>query len=434
MAISGTLYLQPDLREHRRSRLVDSPDVIARRVAAQCWPRVIVVNVAPDIGERAVRLAWGILEQLGKDPDLHGTTAATHENWSFAEIWLQAHATTTLIVLGAERLNARLWRRLASLTAAGDLTLLLVNQTSTLMQAQRQLLEPAEALFARTDDETFASWAEIELQQPTTEPAPDTSTSRPAMFPAVPADDIPFFRESCRRLLTRDDFAIVDDAYVQGFHHTHGWLHDPREPLLEEHAGAFLTDLVRHAGGIHEQLTLMRGAQAAFWRNGWLLKIRIDALLAAHRTEPVSFDPQHAVHQLNGYTAPHVAALGVLALRTRLPPARLALLNTDQLTDDCTSLNLGDEPITIPAAEARLLHAHVLNARRRGHAANGPLFCQKDGTRMRPHALQQHLRRAAAETGLPLTQNWSPPLDRQHTHWMHRRGLTLQRLAGHAAA
>ncbi len=117
-----------------------------------------------------------------------------------------------------------------------------------------------------------------------------------------------------------------------------------------------------------------------------------------------------------------------------LPPARLALLNADQLSDDATSLNLGDHTIDITAREAALLQAHVLNARRQGHSANGPLFCHKDGTRMRPHALQQHLRRAAAETGLKLTQNWTPPLDRHHTHWMHRRGLSLQRLAGHAPA
>ena len=178
----------------------------------------------------------------------------------------------------------------------------------------------------------------------------------------------------------------------------------------------------------------MRGAQAAFWRNGWLLKLRNNALLAVHGTEPVGFDPHHAAHQLNGYTTPHIAALGVLALRTHLPPARLALINADQLTDDCTSVNLGDQTIQIPDAEARLLRAQVLNAGRQGHSPNGPLFCHKDGTRMRPHALQQHLRRAAAETGLRLTQHWSPPLDRQHTHWMRRRGLTLKRLAGHAPA
>ncbi len=314
MAFTGALYLQPAARPGTQP---DAAAQIARQVGAACWPRVTVVNVAPDIGERVVRLAWGILEALGKDPDLHGATASTHENWSLAEIWLQAHASTALIVLGAERLNARLWRRLAALTASGELTVLLINQTRTLIQAQRQLVEPAAGLFARTDDETIIRWAEIELQQPTTEPAPGSAASGPATFPAVPPDDVPFFRESCQRLLSDEDFALVDAAYIEGFQHTRAWLHDPPEPLLEEHAGAFLTDLVRHAGGIHEQLTLMRGAQAAFWRNGWLLKIRLDALLAAHRTQPVGFDPTHAARQLNGYTAPHIAALGVLALRTR---------------------------------------------------------------------------------------------------------------------
>lgn len=433
MLFTGALHLQPAAHSAYSDR--DPPDEIARRVGARCWPRVIVVNAAPDIGQRALRLAQAILEQLGKDPDLHGGTAATHENWSLAEIWLRAHDTTTLIVLGAEHLNARLWRRLAALTRSGEITVALISQTHALVQAQRQLLEPADggSSISTVDHDTFCTWAEHQLQSPTTEPA-GPATSRPAMFPAVPPDDVPFFRETCRRLLSHHDFAIVDDAYVEGFEHTQAWLDDPPAPLLEEHAGAFLADLVRHAGGIHEQLTLMRGAQSAFWRNGWLLKLRIDSLLAAHRTEPVGFDSAHAAHQLNGYTTPHIAALGVLALRTRLPPARLALINADQLTDDCTSLNLGDQTIQLPDGEARLLRAQVLNAGRHDHSPNGPLFCHKDGTRMRPHALQQHLRRAAAETGLRLTQHWSPPLDRQHTHWMHRRGLTLQRLAGHAPA
>src|SRR4051812_5756967 len=120
---TGALHLQPAADNAYSDR--EPLDEIARRVGARCWPRVIVVNAAPDIDQRALRLAQAILEQLGKDPDLHGGTAATHENWSLAEIWLRAHDTTTLIVLGAEHLNARLWRRLAALTRSGEITVAL---------------------------------------------------------------------------------------------------------------------------------------------------------------------------------------------------------------------------------------------------------------------------------------------------------------------
>ena len=131
----------------------------------------------------------------------------------------------------------------------------LINQTHTLVKAQRQLLEPAGGgPISIVDHETFSTWAEDQLQWPTADPA-GPATSQPAMFPAVPPDEVPFFRETCRRLLSSDDFAIVDDAYVEGFDRTHAWLEDPPAPLLEEHTGAFLADLVRHAGGIHEQLT-----------------------------------------------------------------------------------------------------------------------------------------------------------------------------------
>jgi hypothetical protein len=163
---------------------------------------------------------------------------------------------------------------------------------------------------------------------------------------------------------------------------------------------------------IHEQLTRLRGAQAGFWRKGWLLKIRVDALIAAHRTEPVDVDRQHEMRLLNGFVAPRVAALALLAVRTRLPPARLAMLNADQLTNDCSTLDLGGETISFDPDESVLLRAQLLDSKRNGYPANGPMFCNQSGRRTIPGNLQQTLRKAAVDTGLALTQTWSPPIDR----------------------
>ena len=421
---TGALYLQPAPEAYNSD---DAPDEMARRVASRCWPAVIVVNAPPDSGSNISWLAWGILKQLGKEHDLHGGTAAGHESWALAEIWLRAHRTSALIVLGAEALSGRLWRMLARLTTSCELTVVLVNATHTLLQSQRRLLHRAGP-FERIDPTAFSAWAELQLHE---RPAEQAVTPMPfKRFPSVPADEVPFFRERCRQLLSDQDFTIVDDVYLEAFWEARAWLADRAEPLVEEDVGEFLARLIRTAADLHEKLTRLRGAQAGFWRNEWHLKVRVNALVAAHSTEPVDVDAQQAVRTLNGYVAPQIAALGVLALRTRLPPARLARFNCDQLANDCRELDLDGETLVLSGEESALLRAQVLSMKCQGHPADGPLFCRVDGTRMPPNALQQRLRRAAKETGLQLTQAWSPPVHLEHGYWMRRRGLSIQSFAG----
>ena len=137
-SLRGAVYVEPPI-EAGAEHLGDVQEVI-RRVAAQCWPQVVVVNVPPDIGKSVVRLATSILAQLGKDFDLHHSAAAT-ENWALAEVWLRAHQTTNLVVLGAQMLNASLWRKLTSLTTSSEHSVLLVNGGSPLSREHRRLLD-----------------------------------------------------------------------------------------------------------------------------------------------------------------------------------------------------------------------------------------------------------------------------------------------------
>lgn len=394
--------------------------------AAAEHPRVIAVTVAPDTRDNADWLAWAILEQLGKDPDLtRGVNGK--DSWSLAELWLEANETLALLVIGVERLTVRLWRKLAELSHKQDLVVWLIPQFLRLTRGQRELLAHPQSPITTISDGRFLDWArEASSHRP---PKPRAKPVTPFLFPAVPADEQPFFRDTCRRLLSSEDFAVVDDAYRHAFTHTMHWLRRPPAPLLEEHAGAYLADLVRNARGLHDQLTRLRGAQAAFWRHRWLLKIRPDTLAAAYRVTPHGIDRDAAIALLNAYASPRTAALGALALRTQLPPARIALINADQLTQDCRVLHLGDEEPVRTDTERVLLYAQLLDTYGHNQRAAGPLFRGPDLQRMRPHTIQQILRRTATETGLPLTQTWTPPTDRQHAFWMHRRGLTLQPLA-----
>lgn len=428
MPLHGALHLalEPDQRAERLGEV----HAVVRRVERHCSPQVVVVNIAPDIGGSVVRLATSILAQLGKDFDLHHSGAAS-ENWALADVWLRAHRTASLVILGAESLNASLWRKLVAQAASSGRGLLLVNGAGPLALEHRRLLNARQTTIVQMDREMFQEWAD-ELLNRELARASHQAAAPTMQFPAVPRDDVPFFIETCHELLSAEDFKAVDAAYIQGFRDARAWLAGLREPLFEEQVGAFLLGLVGDVADVHEQLTRIRGAQAGFWRKGWLLKVRVDALIAAHRSAPAAMDRQHELRMLNGFVAPRVAALALLALRTRLPPARLAVLNADQLTNDCSTLDLGGETISFEPEESILLRAQILDAERNGHLANGPVFCDRLGRRMTPNRLQQTLRRAAVDTGLPLTQTWSPPVDRHHSHWMHRRGLSIQPLSANA--
>lgn len=431
MPLSGALYLDP--ATYPSDYLASNggePHEVARRVAVRCWPSVVAVNLPPDVGGSLPRLASSVLAGFGKDLDLGGGAPIPgKELWALSEVWLNAYRTAVLVVSGAEGLTAGLWGTLASL-ACDKRAVVLVNRTSKLTRGQRLLLDGAAGPVERVDYAAFCDWEKAQTCQPAGRPTVHPSTPLPARFPAVPADDVPFFLETSRRVLSADEFVQVLNAYVRGFNEANRWLARRSRLLSQDDVGAFLTELIADVSDIHAQVTRLRGAQAGFWRNGWLLKMHAEALVVAHRTEPGTRDRQLELRILQGFVLPRVAAAVLLTLRARLTPVELAALDSEQLSDDCVLLELGDgESVNFDPEEAVFLRAHILHARRQGHPATGPLFRIQVGHRMTPHRIQQTLRRAAVDTGLPLTYASSPSLERRHAHWLRRRGLTVQRLA-----
>jgi hypothetical protein len=393
---------------------------------------LVVVSVPPDIAANANGLAGVILEELGKDLDLQRGRLATDEAWMLTGIWLRAHEIGALLVIGVEHAGVALWHRLTDLAAHARLTVVLLSETLALSRGQRALFASPHGSIKSWEPDAFTAWltqlSAASRHAPGSVPRPSSA----ARFPGVPSDEIPFFRDTCRRLLSAGEFAVVDATYLDAFAIAERWLEGACRPLSEKATGAFLAGLIADARGIHEQLARLRGAQAAFWRARWLLKVRPDALVAAYRLRPDGIDREAASAVLNGYVSPRTAALAAIALRTGLSPGRLSLLNADQLSHGCRTINLGDDAPVSLGPERPLLIAHELHRERQGRDPRGPLFCRNDGERLRPRAIQQILRRSATETGLALTQTWSAPPEREHTFWMHRRGLTIQPLPTHA--
>jgi hypothetical protein len=398
----------------------------AARSAESALRRARLISIPPDAGSREVWVARALLVALGKDLALASAAMSNERGWALAAIWLRAHRVGTLFAIGIEHASAGSWRRLIDLVDKAGLDVWMLSETGRLSRGQRELMtaSPIETCAAAA----FTRWATSKQPDLRQRAAEEQARLVAARFPAVPTVELPYFRDHCGRLLSSTEFEIVDHAYVSAFTRTAHWLGArDREELLEDHVGAFLADLVRDARGIHEQLTRLRGAQAAFWRKRWLLKIRPDALASAYALDHSRADGVADVALLNGYVSPRTAAIAAIALRTRLPPRRLAQLNADQVSSDCRQIDLGDTVAALTNARP-LVSAHRLDGQDRGHDASGALFCTTDGHRMRHQSIQALLRRTAVETGIPLTQAWSAPVDREHPFWMHRRGVSLQPL------
>jgi hypothetical protein len=407
---------------------------VAREIGSR--PGAIFVALAPGESQPVGALGLAILERLGKDIDRERQISG-NDAWRLARVWMNAEEIQVLIVVGADRLDPRTWTDLADVghQIPPPAVVLIQHQTGH-DRVQRQLLR-SEKRFKNLTPPKFHEWAERCLaiysgREPTLQ-----SRIRPRAFPSVPHVDVPFFRSACRDVLSREDFEVVDEAFRAAHDHASEWL-APRHKVTEDAAGAFLAGELRWARDVNEQLARLRGAQVAFLRRWWLLKVDLEALAAAHGVEPIADIDEDASERLLAYAHPKVSALAALAVASNLPPGRLSMLNADQiyttgafevpfLWEGYEQLNLGDR--TIPLTGARLfLRAHHLDRDLTGQPSNGPLFTTSEGDRLSAVGVRQWLRRVSHDTGLRFISGWSPPIQRRHAFWMHRRGLTLQAL------
>ena len=159
-----------------------------------------------------------------KIPTCRRGRLATARDWSLAEIWLRAHAASRPDRSSApSTLNARALAPARQPGRTGELTVLLINQTRTLYKPQRQLLGTAAAARspAPTSPRRSCRWARDRA-------ASSLTTETGARLALVDGRRVSrrsratrsrSFASTCRRLLSDEDFALVDAAYSQGFQH-----------------------------------------------------------------------------------------------------------------------------------------------------------------------------------------------------------------------
>ena len=397
---------------------------------------VVCASIPPGEPRPIGALALAILERLGKDLDRE-KQIRQQDAWRLARVWLDAEEIQALIVIGADQLDLDTWHGLANVCRQMPTPSVILIQHQPGRDRTERDLRGRERAFTSVEPAVFHAWAErfeTACDQAATD-ATDAAPTDKRRFPAVPDDEIPYFRAACRDALTKPDFRIVDAAYRKAFDSACRWLR-ARPDVNEDEAGAFLASQVRWVPDINEQLTRLRGAQVAFLRHWWLVKVDPEALAAAQNADPLVDLADDAVyHRLRKYAHPKTSALAALSIATRLPPGRLSMLNADQVfTGRPTSLwssynliDLGDEIRSIPAA-GLFLRAYHLDRDMRDQPADGPLFTTISGQRLTAAGVQQQLRAVTRDIGVPLVAGWSASPARQHGHWMRRRGLTLQAL------
>lgn len=404
---------------------------VARRLGRH--EGVVCVEIPPRESVPLGALSLGILADLGKDLDRE-KQLTQRDAWRLARVWLNAEEIHALIIIGADQLDAATWHQLSDVCRRTPTpSVILIQHQPGLDRTQRELLH-RERAFTSVPPATFHNWGgrfEAACEHASTAAAELAPAPKKRTFPSVPDDEIPYFRAACRAALSKPDFRVVDDTYRKAYDSTWRWL-DGRRHLSEDHVGALLAGALLGMD-VNEQLTRLRGAQIAFLRHWWLLKVDVEALAAAYHVDsPAELDDD--VHdQLHAYAQPKTSALAALAIATSLPPGRLAMLNADQIDAgrrrdrEYNAVDLGDRKVAVPAASL-FLRAHYLDRELRDQPPDGPLFTTSAGERLTAAGVQQQLRRVTRDIGRALVTSWSSPPAEQHGHWMRRRGLTLQPL------
>jgi hypothetical protein len=269
---------------------------------------VICVEIPPGDSVPLGALALGILAALGKDLDRE-KQIKQRDAWRLARVWLNAEEIQALIVIGADQLDATTWRQLSDVCRQTPTpSVILIQHQTGLERTQRELLD-GDRTFTSAPPAAFQAWGarfDAALERAAS-PDHESAPSREPRFPSVPDDEIPYFRSACRAALSKPDFRVVDDTYRKSYDSTCRWLAG-RDQLSEDDVGKYLAAAL-HGADVNEQLTRLRGAQVAFLRHWWLLKVDVEGLAAAHHVDPPTHIDAETHRQLRAYIQPKTSAL-----------------------------------------------------------------------------------------------------------------------------
>ena len=375
------------------------------------------------------QLAADLLVALGKRFDALRFERVQTRAWDLVDIWIEAEQVRHLFVLRAHLQSARAWGELVSLGQRGGVEIWMVCAADRASR-DRPVQEPqlwSPAAFA-------AHW----LSDRDNDSGNGDGDGADLGFPEVPTEDFPTFRASCRRLLDRPTFERVDRVYRASMDETTAWLacRQPRSRRLVPpeidvaDAAAQLQSLLVGDRGPAEAIVRLRGAQAAYFRAGWL--ISFEPSVVPSDSGLVNLGPgldAVVAARLRRLCTPRSAAAMVLFLVADMRSEALCRLDIGDVATDASRVDVGEWHINVPVYARSLLWALVVERRRAGAGEDDPLFVHpRTGGRYVGSALRNVLRSVGAKTGISVGVRDSLGSPSGPGAWLRVRGMDIIRL------
>ena len=391
MSAEAAVHIVEDLEDSRE--LVELIGAISNRLAGR-----VALHPTPGAAGR-VQLASDLLVSLGKRFDALASERVRAKARDLVDVWVEAERVRHLFVLRAHLLAPGRWRDLLGLgRRRGIETWFIVHPTAPAWLDGVL----AGAPYRRWCPASFAArWRDVAAQ--------GDGEPRRMSFPEVPADDFLTFRAAARRLLDGADFEHLDQTFCESMDRTDGALGawkrrvrmSPPPPLELADVSAQLQALLVTCSGPPEALTRLRGAQAAYFRAGWLVSFQ-PPLVPTGASVPLGprLDSAAAA-RLRRLCTPRSTSAMALFLAAEFRSLGLSRLNLGDIDDTGGDLAVGRRGLLVPEYASSLVRAQLVERRRDGASASEPLFVHaRSGERSSPSALRNVLRSVSGRTAI----------------------------------
>lgn len=387
------------------------------RPSALNAPRLgrVAILARPGARHRA-SLTTDLLRALGISESVTGVTRDDDLDWELLHIWLIAYGIRDVIVVGT--VAPEIVEDLALLTAG-------VGAEFWYITCPPRRDEQVEAIAAWTFheqhwDDLPADWmADVSLEL-------SSSLADDGVLTCLPDDDFTTFRASCRRLLTAEQFAWLDQRLLSHYAAAKAELAHPSEQALAE----WMLARYDSCATLADVQIMVRATQTALFHSGWLLTVDLHRLISAAEDAPRRAQRTPALwRRLAVYRQPHrsmacvCAAAGMSIEEMVTAPIQAIHDGTIEVGGRSFALEPGTEPFVAAMLALRELQ---------GTADTDPLFAHPDGAPINGRAIADAISAARRDVGLTVTSRRLSRSRPKADRWTQRWGLLLRPLAATA--
>lgn len=407
---------------------VHAPD-LARRVEAVADRDRGMVVIAPKPYARTLDwLASDLQKALGKRRHVSGAARNEQERWRLCGVWLLAEEIREVVLLEAATVDTSRWHLLVErcLEAGCDLTLIVGGDE--LSRGQREFSD-SWGCTKLSVEEVLHEWSSHVTDGPAALPR--------QTFPQVPVADFTVFRARARDLLSKDDFETLDAAFLDGItvaDTTFPWERDRDGKWDEAAIAGWLHETLGRIDTVDEALTRIRAAQVACFRRQCLLQLDYRRFAMQARDGAATRLTPELAQRLRWYQQPRLAATGVLAIITGLPPGGLVELNVKDVAADGSSVQTVNGRRDVPEFARALLRAQLVDRASQGARPSDALFGgeangKERAERMGVRVMQRGYRILSVEIGVRLLGHWTKHESKLDPRWLSRHGVMIKELA-----